>query len=35
MHIKGGAQAESQDKDFGAVLQTNLTRVISFVFGAG
>ena len=35
VHIKGGAQAESQDKDFGAVLQTNLTRVISFVFGAG
>ena len=35
VRIKGGAQAESQDKDFGAVLQTNLTRVISFVFGAG
>ena len=27
MRIKGGAQAGSQDKDFGAVLQTKLTRV--------
>ena len=35
VRIKGGAQAGSQDKDFGAVLQTNLTRVISFVFSAG